>query len=136
MAEFGNQYNSLQGFAYSITAVINALAQINTTVGNLAPALTIPELINLDNGFTVTNNTGVTNTFTLNPTVSCVKVKGIILQADDENTNDIIINNSVKLKPGSILTLTVERYRLFGHLSLRVTLQPNNSVRYVYVCGS
>jgi hypothetical protein len=131
MAEFGNQYNSLQGFSYSITAVINALAQINNTLSTNNGS----QNVYFDPvGSTIQNTGSTAQTYYLNNWTNCLKSVGFVLQSSRTNTNPVVINNSIILEPGSVFALTVEQNRLFNLNNVHVTIQPNDSIGFLPIC--
>jgi hypothetical protein len=131
MAEFGNQYNSLQGFAYSITAVINALAQINNTL-SINNGL---QSVYFDNNATIIQNTSSSGqTYYLKNISDCSKCAGFVLQSLKTNTHPVVINGVIILEPGSVFVLTVEQNRLFNLNNVHVTIQPNDSVGFLSIC--
>jgi len=135
MSEFGNQYNSLQGFAYSTTAIINALAKLNNTLSSLTIGNPL-EVVSFENhGQIITNTYSYTQTFNLSPGI-CKNYIGFILEAKSNNSRNVLLNHTIELKPGTIFVLTVEQNRIFEITSVTVTLEPNDSIAYLPICVS
>lgn len=136
MSEFGTQYNGLQGFAYSATAIINALAKLNNTLTSLTFGNPL-ETVYLDPVGSVIQNVGsVGQNYYLNNLTNCLKSVGFILQSLKTNTYSVVINGSIILEPGSVFVLTVEQNRLFNLNSAYITLQPGDSVALLPICVS
>lgn len=139
MSEFGTQYNGLQGFAYSATAIINALAQLNNTIASMSgrggnPLQTVT-FNNFNNGDIITNTSGSTMTHTFSSSRNvCTNHIGFILQAKDTNTSNVLLNGVIELKPGTTFVLTVEQNRIFDILSLTVTIAPGDSIAWLPIC--
>jgi len=135
MSEFGNQYNSLQGFAYSATAIINALAELNNTLSSISASNSLQKISFDNNGYSLINTTTNPQTYILTKG-SCTDCVGFILQADVKNTNIITINGAIALKPGSIFVLTVEQNRIFSINTVSVEIKPNDAFYYLPICVS
>lgn len=139
MSEFGNQYNSLQGFAYSATAIINALAELNNTLSSISIGGNPLQTVTFsDNGVIVTNtsNSIMTHTFGLRDRFTCANHIGFVLQAKNTNRSNVLLNNTIELKPGTTFVLTVEQNRIFDIKSVTVTIAPGDSVALLPICVS
>lgn len=136
MSEFGTQYNGLQGFAYSATAIINALAELNNTLSSLSIGGNPLQTVTFsNNGNIVTNTSSSTMTHTFGMS-ACVNHIGFILQAKDTNTSNVLLNGVIELKPGTTFVLTVEQNRVFDISSVTVTIAPGDSVAWLPICVS
>jgi hypothetical protein len=135
MSEFGTQYNGLQGFAYSATAIINALAQLNSTISSLTLNLPQQKVYFDNNGQTITNTSNSTITYTLNKG-NCTDCVGFILQPNEKNSNSILLNGAIALKPGTIFVLTVEQNRVFNITTVTLNIEQNDSISYLPICVS
>lgn len=142
MSEFGTPYNGLQGFAYSATAIINALAELNNTLSSLSISNPLQRVSFSDNGEIVTNTSSSTMTHTFSSSSSssssfaCRNHIGFILQAKDTNTSNVLLNGGIELKPGTTFVLTVEQNRIFNISSVTVTIAPGDSVAWLPICVS
>lgn len=136
MSEFGTQYNGLQGFAYSATAIINALAELNNTLSSLSIGDKPLQTVNFNNnGVIITNTSSSTMTHTFSSKLNvCTNFIGFILQAKDTNTSNVLLNGVIELKPGTTFVLTVEQNRIFDILSVNVTIAPGDSVAWLPIC--
>jgi hypothetical protein len=137
MSEFGTQYNGLQGFAYSATAIINALAQLNNTISSLSVTIPLQTVYFNSTGTTInnTNSSKTTYTFGLNK-ATCPNPVGFILNVKSTNHSSVLLNGVIELKPGTTFVLTVEQNRIFDVSSVTVTLEPGDSVSYLPICVS
>lgn len=136
MSEFGTQYNGLQGFAYSATAIINALAELNNTLSSLSIGNPL-ETVYLDPvGSVIQNISSEPQNYYLNNWTNCLKSVGFILQVKDTNTSNVLLNGVIELKPGTTFVLTVEQNRHFDLNSVYITVQPGDSVALSPICVS
>lgn len=133
MSEFGTQYNGLQGFAYSATAIINALAELNNTLSSLSIGNPLQIVIFGKTGDIVTNTSNSTMTHTFGMTV-CKNHIGFVLQTKDTNKSNVLLNGVIELKPGTRFVLTVEQNRIFDITSVTVTIAPGDSVALLPIC--
>lgn len=139
MSEFGTQYNGLQGFTYSATAIINALAELNNTLSSISIGDNPLQTAIFSNcGVILTNTSGSTMTYTFSGSgrCACVNHIGFILQAKDTNTSNVLLNGAIELKPGTTFVLTVEQNRIFDISSVTVTIDPGDSVAWLPICVS